>query len=79
MPIFAASAPRAWRSGPISLVAGRMFRSGTHELIAGVGARQFQGMGDRRQDRLCPMANGRSWALQGGELLDGRLVGDTER
>jgi putative ABC transport system permease protein len=61
------------------LVAGRMFRSGTHELIVGSLAQsKFKGMtvGDK-----VTMPNGQ-WPIVGmfatGDLLDGVLVGDTE-
>ena len=61
------------------LVAGRMFRPGTHELIAGIHARdQFQdaGLGDKV---LLPDGK---WPIVGtyatGDLRDGELFGDTE-
>ena len=61
------------------LVAGRMFRPGTHELMAGQLAQsKFKGMavGDK-----VTMPNGQ-WPIVGmfttGDLLDGVLVGDTE-
>jgi len=61
------------------LVAGRMFRPGTHELIAGVKAPfQFKGMalGDK-----VTLPDG-EWPIVGtfatGDLLDAQLVGDTE-
>jgi len=61
------------------LVAGRMFRPGTHELIVGQLAQsKFKGMvvGDK-----VTMPNGQ-WPIVGmfatGDLLDGVLVGDTE-
>jgi len=60
------------------LVAGRMFRPGTHELLAGVLANsQFQGMG--LGDRII-LPDG-EWPIVGtfaaGNMLDGALVGDT--
>ena len=61
------------------LVAGRMFRPGTHELIVGASAQtQFQDMaiGDKV---ILPDGE---WPIVGsfatGDLLDGQLVGDTE-
>jgi len=61
------------------LVSGRMFRPGTHELIAGTKASfQFRGMalGDKV---ILPDGE---WPIVGtfttGDLLDGQLVGDTE-
>jgi putative ABC transport system permease protein len=61
------------------LVAGRMFRPGTHELIAGTKAAfQFRGMalGDKV---ILPDGE---WPIVGvfstGDLLDAQLVGDTE-
>jgi putative ABC transport system permease protein len=61
------------------MVAGRMFRPGTHELIAGVKAPfQFKGMalGDKV---ILPDGE---WPIVGtfatGDLLDAQLVGDTE-
>jgi len=61
------------------LVSGRMFRPGTHELIAGVKAPfQFKGMalGDKV---ILPDGE---WPIVGtfatGDLLDAQLVGDTE-
>lgn len=60
------------------MVAGRMFRSGRHELIVGASAEnQFQGMaiGDK-----VILPDG-PWPIVGsfttGDLLDGQLVGDT--
>ncbi len=61
------------------LVAGRMFRPGSHELIVGTLAQsKFKGMavGDK-----VTMPNGQ-WPIVGmfttGDLMDGVLVGDTE-
>jgi putative ABC transport system permease protein len=61
------------------LVAGRMFRPGSRELIAGARASdQFKGMavGDK-----VILPNG-EWPIVGtyatGDLLDGQLIGDTE-
>ena len=61
------------------MVSGRMFRPGTHELIAGTKASfQFRGMavGDKV---ILPDGE---WPIVGtfatGDLLDGQLVGDTE-
>jgi len=61
------------------LVSGRMFRSGTRELIVGVSAKtQFKGMnvGDKV---ILPDGE---WPIVGsyttGDLLDGQLIGDTE-
>jgi putative ABC transport system permease protein len=61
------------------IVSGRMFRSGTRELIVGVLAKtQFQGMnvGDKV---ILPDGE---WPIVGsyttGDLLDGQLIGDTE-
>ena len=61
------------------LVAGRMFRPGTHELIAGTKAPfQFRGMG--LGDKVI-LPDG-EWPIVGvfstGDLLDGQLIGDTE-
>ncbi|HKQ46353.1 MAG TPA: ABC transporter permease [Rhizomicrobium sp.] len=61
------------------LVAGRMFRPGTHELMVGSMAQsKFKGMGVG--DKVT-MPNGQ-WPIVGmfatGDLLDGILVGDTE-
>ena len=61
------------------MVSGRMFRSGTRELIVGINAKTlFQGMavGDKV---ILPDGE---WPIVGsfstGDLLDGQLVGDTE-
>jgi putative ABC transport system permease protein len=61
------------------MVAGRMFRPGTHELIVGIHAKdRFQGVdvGDR-----VIMPDG-AWPIVGsystGDLRDGELFGDTE-
>jgi putative ABC transport system permease protein len=61
------------------IVSGRMFRSGTRELIVGIAAKtQFQGMnvGDKV---ILPDGE---WPIVGsyttGDLLDGQLIGDTE-
>ena len=61
------------------LVSGRMFRSGTRELIVGFAAKsQFKGMtvGDKV---ILPDGE---WPIVGsfttGDLLDGQLIGDTE-
>jgi putative ABC transport system permease protein len=61
------------------LLTGRMFRSGTHELVAGTGAQfQFEHMavGDK-----VTLPDG-EWPIVGtfttGDLLDGQLVGDTQ-
>jgi putative ABC transport system permease protein len=61
------------------IVAGRMFRPGTRELIVGIAAKtQFKGMniGDKV---ILPDGE---WPIVGsfttGDLLDGQLVGDTE-
>jgi putative ABC transport system permease protein len=61
------------------MVAGRMFRPGTRELIVGVSAHtQYQGMniGDK-----VVLPDG-EWPIVGsfttGDLLDGQLIGDTE-
>jgi putative ABC transport system permease protein len=61
------------------MVSGRMFRSGTRELIVGVAAKsQFKGMnvGDKV---ILPDGE---WPIVGsfttGDLLDGQLIGDTE-
>ncbi|HEY2009556.1 MAG TPA: ABC transporter permease [Rhizomicrobium sp.] len=61
------------------MVAGRMFRPGTHELIVGVHANdQFQGVavGDK-----VILPDG-AWPIVGvyatGDLRDGELLGDTE-
>jgi putative ABC transport system permease protein len=60
------------------LVAGRMFRPGTHELIAGSVA-QFQVKGMAIGDKVS-LPDG-EWPIVGtfttGDLLDGQLVGDT--
>ncbi|HWY62628.1 MAG TPA: ABC transporter permease [Rhizomicrobium sp.] len=63
----------------LHMVAGRMFRPGTHELIVGTGAQgQFRGMaiGDKV---ILPDGE---WPIVGsfttGDLLDGQLIGDTE-
>jgi putative ABC transport system permease protein len=61
------------------LVAGRMFRPGTHELIVGpVAQSKFKGM--RVGDKVT-LPDGQ-WPIVGmfttGDLLDGALVGDTE-
>ena len=61
------------------LVAGRMFRPGTHELIAGVKA-SFQFKGIALGDKVI-LPDG-EWPIVGtfatGDLLDAQLVGDTE-
>jgi putative ABC transport system permease protein len=61
------------------MVSGRMFRSGTRELIVGYAAKtQFKGMnvGDKV---ILPDGE---WPIVGsyttGDLLDGQLIGDTE-
>jgi putative ABC transport system permease protein len=61
------------------MVSGRLFRSGTRELIVGVAAKsQFKGMnvGDKV---ILPDGE---WPIVGsyttGDLLDGQLIGDTE-
>ncbi len=61
------------------LVAGRMFRPGTHELIAGLHAKdQFQdvAVGDKvtLPDGAWPIVG----AFSTGDLRDGELFGDTE-
>jgi putative ABC transport system permease protein len=61
------------------IVAGRMFRPGTHELIVGaLAGSQFKGMG--LGDKII-LPDG-EWPIVGtftaGGLLDGALVGDTE-
>jgi putative ABC transport system permease protein len=63
----------------LHLVAGRMFRPGSRELIAGVRARdQFKDMG--LGDKVI-LPNG-EWPIVGtyvtGDLLDGQLLGDAE-
>ena len=61
------------------LVAGRMFRPGAHELIAGTVA-QFQVAGMATGDKVI-LPDG-EWPIVGtfatGDLLDGQFVGDTE-
>jgi putative ABC transport system permease protein len=61
------------------LVAGRMFRPGTHELIVGNRAR-FQIKGMAIGDKVI-LPDG-EWSIVGsfatGDLLDGQLVGDTQ-
>jgi putative ABC transport system permease protein len=61
------------------LVAGRMFRPGTHELIVGAKA-SFQVQGVALGDKVI-LPDG-EWPIVGvfatGDLLDGQLVGDTE-
>ena len=61
------------------LVAGRMFRPGMHELIAGVKA-PFQFKGMKLGDKVI-LPDG-EWPIVGtfatGDLLDAQLVGDTE-
>jgi putative ABC transport system permease protein len=61
------------------MVSGRMFRSGTRELVVGVAAKsEFKGMsvGDKV---ILPDGE---WPIVGsyttGDLLDGQLIGDTE-
>ena len=61
------------------LVAGRMFRSGTHELIVGNRAR-FQVQGVALGDKVI-LPDG-EWSIVGsfatGDMLEGQLVGDTQ-
>ena len=61
------------------MVAGRMFRPGTHELIVGNLA-QFQIAGAKVGDTVS-LPDG-EWPIVGafatGDMLDGQLVGDTE-
>src|SRR5213078_2960316 len=60
------------------LIAGRMFRPGTHELIVGSRAR-FQVAGIAIGDKVI-LPDG-EWPIVGafttGDMLDGQLVGDT--
>jgi putative ABC transport system permease protein len=63
----------------LHLVAGRMFRPGTHELMAGIRAQdQFKDMGIGSKVIL---PNG-EWPIVGtyatGDLMDGQLIGDAE-
>jgi putative ABC transport system permease protein len=63
----------------LHLVAGRMFRPGTHELMAGIRAEdQFKDMGIGSKVIL---PNG-EWPIVGtyatGDLMDGQLIGDAE-
>ena len=63
----------------LHLVAGRMFRPGTHELMAGIRAQdQFKDMGIGSKVVL---PNG-EWPIVGtyatGDLMDGQLIGDAE-
>jgi len=64
----------------LRLVSGRMFRPGTHELIAGTAAQaQFEGLGVG--DKVI-MPDG-EWEIvgsfeTGGDLLEGQVLGDAE-